>query len=179
MTNFEDFCLSGSFLGGTSKLAIHRRLDGISKVQKADWNPNSKTYGLPDGFLGPERRRYVPDPFEGKGSRKLVPDFHIEDFRLVWISTWFSASRAAFRRSKTPKEISSNLDTGIPQGNRLQFGYRNPARKSAPICHPTGNILIFWELRNLTYTGFPDAWKFSKVILNSYFTFQVFRQLEY
>ncbi|CAB4459564.1 unnamed protein product [Rhizophagus irregularis] len=77
------------------------------------------------------------------------------------------------------KEIGSNLDTGILQGNRLQFGYRNPARKSAPICHPTGNVLIFWELRNLTYTGIPDAWKFSKVILNGYFTFQVFRQLEY
>uniref|UniRef100_U9UI44 Uncharacterized protein n=1 Tax=Rhizophagus irregularis (strain DAOM 181602 / DAOM 197198 / MUCL 43194) TaxID=747089 RepID=U9UI44_RHIID len=29
-------------------------------------------------FEGPERRRYVPDPFEGKGSRKLVPDFHIK-----------------------------------------------------------------------------------------------------
>ncbi|CAB4387492.1 unnamed protein product [Rhizophagus irregularis] len=24
------------------------------------------------------------------------------------------------------------MDTGIPQGNRLQYGYRNPARKSAP-----------------------------------------------
>ncbi|UZN99556.1 uncharacterized protein OCT59_000823 [Rhizophagus irregularis] len=42
-------------------------------------------------------------------------------------SIWIPESR---------KEIGSNLDTGIPQGNRLQFGYRNPARKPAPIWIP-------------------------------------------
>ncbi|UZO02911.1 uncharacterized protein OCT59_021389 [Rhizophagus irregularis] len=34
------------------------------------------------------------------------------------------------------REISSNLDTRIPQENRLQFGYQNPAGKSAPIWIP-------------------------------------------
>ncbi|UZN99408.1 uncharacterized protein OCT59_000682 [Rhizophagus irregularis] len=34
------------------------------------------------------------------------------------------------------REISSNLDTGILQGNQLQFGYWNPAGKLAPIWIP-------------------------------------------
>ncbi|GBC25973.2 hypothetical protein RIR_jg17125.t1 [Rhizophagus irregularis DAOM 181602=DAOM 197198] len=220
MTNFEDFHLSSSFLGGTSKLAIHRRLDGISKVQKADWNPNSKTYGLPGGFLGENLKVFTTLSmtsenffegfwFSGSWTKEFEgPGSHLKELRRFRTSFWrtwknFEVQNAEERIlilesktkcfstpkipetkmistwSRTPKEIGSNLDTGILQGNRLQFGYQNPARKSAPICHPTGNVLIFWKLRNLTYTGFPDAWKFSKVILNGYFTFQVFRQLEY
>ncbi|PKK64453.1 hypothetical protein RhiirC2_787478 [Rhizophagus irregularis] len=57
------------------------------------------------------------------------------------------------------KEISFDLANPIGKGNWLQFGYRNPARKSASICHPTEKSSPIcrneWELRNLKYTGFP------------------------
>ncbi|UZO21017.1 uncharacterized protein OCT59_013424 [Rhizophagus irregularis] len=227
----NDFCLSGSFLGGTSK-KTGRNFEGTESRLESQfedlwpsrWVPEQKFKGF--WFSGSWTKE-----FEGPGS-------HLKELRRfrtsIW-RTWKNFEDNSTSKSRTPKililesktkcfgtpkipetkiifgssgfqhgfllpgrhfegpkhqsaglqfgqsyrEISSNLDTGIPQGNRLQFGYRNPARKSAPICHPTGNVLIFWELRNLTYTGFPDAWKFSKVILNSYFTFQVFRQLEY
>ncbi|POG83184.1 hypothetical protein GLOIN_2v1761212 [Rhizophagus irregularis DAOM 181602=DAOM 197198] len=36
---------------------------------------------------------------------------------------------AGLRFGQIYREIGSNLDTGILQGNRLQFGYRNPASK--------------------------------------------------
>ncbi|CAB5393800.1 unnamed protein product [Rhizophagus irregularis] len=53
-------------------------------------------------FKGPEHRRYISDPFEGKGSQKLVLDFHIKILILKSKTKCFSTSKISEMKMVPP-----------------------------------------------------------------------------
>ncbi|CAB4433756.1 unnamed protein product [Rhizophagus irregularis] len=139
--NFEGFgfpvsvCLDGI-------LKIFGFLGGILKGREAERQISPKVHG----FLGGISKVF--------GS--LVSVYLDGILKVTLQKSMVSASWAAFRRSRTPKcgaLIWPNLQ-------EIGSDLANPIGKLAPICHPTGKSSPIcrneWELRNLTYIGFPD-----------------------